>query len=283
MDPKEDRPEVKVSKKKGALCELDVRAHLLVPPERVYAVLTLEDNSHVFRNVDKIKNRKVLEYDGNRKVVQVTHSSKWSFLWMHGEFDTTVVVTEDEAKKEISFDLAGPQGFMRAFHGGWKLSPCDCVPTSTAPAEAPMDDAPAGSAPEGGKREDDGQPTKETTAKEGAKGCDGKGCWATLQQVVEPRIFVPPGMSHILRGITAHVASNMFADLRAEFVRQKKARLAAASDSSSATTAAMAAVSVSSSATCNMDQDPSGTCSSGVAASPFKASHLHAEALAMSG
>lgn len=72
--------------------------------------------------MQRIGTHNVIKDDGNESVVEYEQIAGWRFLWMTGEFKTTLQVTQERASSNIRFQMLS-SNVMRKFSGSWVLQP----------------------------------------------------------------------------------------------------------------------------------------------------------------
>eukprot|EP01024_Parvocaulis_polyphysoides_P062429 TRINITY_DN7138_c0_g2_i1.p1 TRINITY_DN7138_c0_g2~~TRINITY_DN7138_c0_g2_i1.p1 ORF type:complete len:391 (+),score=65.27 TRINITY_DN7138_c0_g2_i1:77-1174(+) len=97
-----------------------VSGQLDMTPMQTFRVFTNPDNSKVFRDVESIVSRKVLQSDSDVKVVEVKQRARWRILFFQGFMVSHLIVKEEPRKGKINFRLAQP-GLMKKWEGEWRL------------------------------------------------------------------------------------------------------------------------------------------------------------------
>eukprot|EP00252_Welwitschia_mirabilis_P025304 TRINITY_DN7842_c0_g2_i1.p1 TRINITY_DN7842_c0_g2~~TRINITY_DN7842_c0_g2_i1.p1 ORF type:complete len:326 (+),score=77.09 TRINITY_DN7842_c0_g2_i1:168-1145(+) len=202
---------IEVTVPKGSLCHLDATVDVGLPPDAIFDIVIDPENKRVFKNIEKVIYRNVLEDDGNRQLVEVEQAALWKFLWWSGTMSVRVFVEQDRQKHMMNFSLA-KEGFMKKFEGCWKLEPLfvdEHVCT----------------------------PLKPSTMEE-YEACSNRrgrvGSRIHLQQYIQPSFIPPPPISWYVRGITAKTTEMLIEDLQAEAkrIRERLTALSLESDNS---------------------------------------------------
>lgn len=175
---------------RGTLCKFDSRFELGIPPDAVYNILTDPNNKRVFKNIQEVKYRKVLEDDGHRQLVELEQLASWRFLWLSGTLSACVLVDQDRSTHMVKYRLA-KTGFMKRFEGTWKIEPL-FIDDSGAPVQAP------------------------------ASGTERVASVVTLQQLWQSVIIPPPPFGGYVRGITTRTTVEMMQELQTEARRLRE-------------------------------------------------------------
>lgn len=121
-DPKNGN-RVFAREKDGFLCHVTLRARVDLQPRDVFRIFANPDNSHIFRDINAVPYRKVLEDDGQgRQLVEIEQASGFKFLVIPVHFRTRLLVEQDEQALTLKFRLA-KRGTMKEFAGEWTLTP----------------------------------------------------------------------------------------------------------------------------------------------------------------
>lgn len=181
-DPKNGN-RVVASEKDGFLCHVTLRARVDLQPHDVFRIFANPDNSHIFRDINSVPYRKVLEDDGlGRQLVEIEQASGFKFLVIPIKFSTRLFVEQDEKALSLKFRLA-KKGTMKEFKGEWTLTPVTV-------------------------KGEDGQETV-------------TGTFVQLEQDVLPA-FIPWFCGRILRGISVNAVRRLLEDLEKVVERLKK-------------------------------------------------------------
>lgn len=118
---------ISVSNASGYLCHITMECHFTVPPHVIFRIFTNPDNSHLFRDIKRIVNRKVLYEDEHKKIVEVeqTGAGEFKVLWMRNDFTTFLKVTEDSSDPShlrMHFHMI-KSDLLSRFEGTWVLQP----------------------------------------------------------------------------------------------------------------------------------------------------------------
>ncbi|KAG0561944.1 hypothetical protein KC19_9G105000 [Ceratodon purpureus] len=183
-------PALEVTVPKGTLCKFDSRFELGIPPDAVYNILTDPNNKRVFKNIQEVKYRKVLEDDGNRQLVELEQLASWRFLWLSGTLSACVLVDQDRSTHVVKYRLA-KTGFMKRFEGTWKIEPL-YIDESGAHVQAPE------------------------------SGTERVASVVTLQQLWQSVIVPPPPFGGYVRGITTRTTVEMMQELQTEAKRLRE-------------------------------------------------------------
>ncbi|KAG0604437.1 hypothetical protein M758_10G172200 [Ceratodon purpureus] len=184
----DEAPSLEVKVPKEAFCEVNSQFKIGLPPDAVWNILIDPGNKRVFKNIQEVIYRKVLEDDGYRQLVEVDQAAVWKFLWFSGTLSVCVLVDQDRRKRLMNYKLA-KQGFMKQFDGTWKVEPLYI-------------DA-------------EGSPAPEDVA-------DRVASVVSLQQVVQPAVVPPPPFKSYVRGITTRTTEMLLQDLQAEGKRLRE-------------------------------------------------------------
>ncbi|KAG0610286.1 hypothetical protein M758_7G053700 [Ceratodon purpureus] len=184
----DETPVIQVKVPKGAFCEVHSQFHIGIPPDAVWNILIDPGNKRVFKNIQEVRSRKVLEDDGERQLVEVDQAAIWRFLWFSGTLSVCVLVDQDRRSHLMKYKLARP-GFMKQFEGSWKVDPFYV-------------DA-------------QGNPALENAA-------DRVASIVHLEQVVQPAMVPPPPFKSYVRGITTRTTEMLLQDLQAEGKRLRE-------------------------------------------------------------
>jgi len=184
----DEKPALEVTVPKEAFCKVNSQFKIGLPPDAVWNILIDPGNKRVFKNIQEVISRKVIEDDGYRQLVEVDQAAVWRFLWFSGTLSVCVLVDQDRRKRMMTYQLAR-QGFMKQFDGSWKVEPLHI-------------DA-------------NGSPAPENAA-------DRVASMVYLQQVVQPAVVPPPPFKGYVRGITTRTTETLLQDLQAEGKRLRE-------------------------------------------------------------
>ncbi|CAM6041968.1 unnamed protein product [Sphagnum compactum] len=185
----DESPTIQVTVPQGAFCQVNSVFKIGIPPDAVYNILIDPGNKRVFKNIQEVRSRRVIEDDGHHQLVEVDQAAIWRFLCFSGTLSVCVMVDQDRRTRTVKFQLAKP-GFMKQFEGSWKVQPLYV--------------------------DSDGGPAPEDNANRVAS-------IVSLQQVVQPAIVPPPPFKGYVRGITAKTTEDLMHELQAEGRRLREA------------------------------------------------------------
>ncbi|KAG2439892.1 hypothetical protein HYH02_010522 [Chlamydomonas schloesseri] len=114
---------VTVSNKAGYMCHVHVVANWDVPPEVPFAIFTHPDNSRLFRDIQRVGQRKVIKTEPAYKEVQVEQLGDIQILWIHRTYSTWLHVIEDSRDPDClrtKFELLRSD-VLGKFSGEWEL------------------------------------------------------------------------------------------------------------------------------------------------------------------
>ncbi|KAL6748720.1 hypothetical protein V8C86DRAFT_2872269 [Haematococcus lacustris] len=122
-----------------------------VRPEVLFAIFTYPDNSKLFRDVQRVGQRKVVTLEPNFKVVEVEQLGELKILWVQRTFSTWLKVTEDcrdTGCLSVQFDLMHSD-LLSQFNGRWELRPLEVpgIPGISTASELHQDVLPKGVPP----------------------------------------------------------------------------------------------------------------------------------------
>lgn len=183
-------PVLEVTVPKGALCKFDSHFELGIPPDAVYNILTDPGNKRVFKNIEEVKYRKVLQDDGDHQLVELEQLASWRFLWLSGTLSACVLVDQDRSTHMVKYKLA-KTGFMKRFEGTWKIEPL-FLDDSGAPVQVHE------------------------------RGTERVASMVTLQQIWQPMIIPPPPFGGYVRNISTKTTTDMIQELQAEAKRLRE-------------------------------------------------------------
>ncbi|PNW73637.1 hypothetical protein CHLRE_13g566750v5 [Chlamydomonas reinhardtii] len=114
---------VTVSNKAGYMCHVRVIANWDVPPEVPFAIFTHPDNSSLFRDIQRVGQRKVIKTEPAYKEVQVEQLGDIQIMWIHRTYSTWLHVIEDARDPDClrtKFELLRSD-VLGKFSGEWEL------------------------------------------------------------------------------------------------------------------------------------------------------------------
>ncbi|KXZ49462.1 hypothetical protein GPECTOR_21g688 [Gonium pectorale] len=114
---------VSVSNKAGYLCHVHVQADWPMPPSVPFAIFTHPDNSKLFRDIQRVGQRKVIRTEPLYKEIQVEQLGEIQVLWMRRTYSTWLQVVEDMRDPDClrtEFHLLRSD-VLGKFSGKWEL------------------------------------------------------------------------------------------------------------------------------------------------------------------
>eukprot|EP00246_Nothoceros_aenigmaticus_P004235 TRINITY_DN15687_c0_g1_i1.p1 TRINITY_DN15687_c0_g1~~TRINITY_DN15687_c0_g1_i1.p1 ORF type:complete len:323 (+),score=53.47 TRINITY_DN15687_c0_g1_i1:226-1194(+) len=186
---KEETPNLEVTVPKGSLCELRSEFIVGIPPNALFDILIDPENKRVFKDIQALNFREVLEDGEDRQLVEMEQVAIWRFLWMSGTLNVRLLVDQDRRSHTVKYRLS-QEGFMKKFEGSWKIEPVfvDLDDTSVSSASTPGRVA----------------------------------SLVKLHQDLQPALVPPPPISWYVRGITAKATERLLLDLQVEAKRLRE-------------------------------------------------------------
>ncbi|KAL4422949.1 hypothetical protein ABPG75_009146 [Micractinium tetrahymenae] len=160
---------------------------------QAFRVITHPRNEQIFRHLEHCAHHEVLADDGSGRVlVESEHVATWRLLALHGHLRTRLLVEQDHRALVSRFKLIhGRFSPLRTFQGRWEVHPQP--PERCAQAHGSNAGSP------------------------GSLG--GQCCELTLEQELQPAVWLPPPLGGLLRQLACRQLRGVFQDLQAEAAR----------------------------------------------------------------
>ncbi|KAL4451221.1 hypothetical protein ABPG77_009293 [Micractinium sp. CCAP 211/92] len=157
--------------------------------------VTIRVNQHprqrlqIFRHLEHCTHREVLQDDGSgRLAVESEHLATWRLFGLHGHLRTRLLVEQDHRALTSCFELLHSRfNPLHTFQGRWRVQP--------QPAERCA------------------QAHRDTSQ---AAGSGDACCELTIEQELQPAVWLPPPLGGLLRQLACSQLRGVFQDLQTE-------------------------------------------------------------------